>query len=101
MEVTPSMDPTPTDEPATNQDVEATEGTAVESTEGAAATALATAPTGTVAEPIVVPNAIWAAADPKAYLGGRVPTVAHLAELEVGYDRSDNARWSGALEVIP
>jgi len=63
--------------------------------------AVATTPRGTVAEPITVPNAVWATADPKAYLGGRVPTIAHLAELEVGFDRSDNARWSGALEVIP
>jgi NADH-quinone oxidoreductase subunit B len=66
-----------------------------------ATTAVATTSAGGVADPVIVPNAVWAPVDPRAYLGGRVPTVAHLAELEVGYDRSDNARWSGALEVIP
>ena len=66
-----------------------------------ATSAVATAATGDVTEPIVVPNAVWSPSDQRAYLGGRMPTVAHLAELEVGYDRSDNARWSGTLEVIP
>jgi len=92
MEVTPGLDPTAGAAPA--PDAEAT-------TESPASSAVSPTSAGTVAEPIVVPNAVWAPADPKAYLGGRVPTVAHLAELEVGYDRSDNARWSGALEVIP
>ena len=101
MEVTPGRDPTEGTE-ATPSSGESTASTATEGTSGGSATtALATAPAGTVTEPIVVANAVWAAADPKAYLGGRVPTVAHLAEIEVGYDRSDNARWSGALEVIP
>jgi NADH-quinone oxidoreductase subunit B len=99
--MTAGRDPTPsagatadTGEPTARTDPEAAVGEATDA-------ALATAPAGTVTAPIVVANAVWAAADPKAYLGGRVPTVAHLAELEVGYDRSDNARWSGALEVIP
>ena len=99
MEVKPGQDPMPEARDASAKDPGPTPDQ--EQTGEATASALATAPVGSVTEPIVVPNAIWAPADPKAYLGGRVPTVAHLAELEVGYDRSDNARWSGALEVIP
>jgi len=53
-----------------------------------------------VAEPIVVPNRAWSAVSPTAYGGGRAPTVNHLRELEHG-DKSDNARWSGPLEIIP
>ncbi len=53
-----------------------------------------------VAEPIIVPNRAWSAASPTAYGGGRAPTINHLRELEHG-DKSDNARWSGTLEIIP
>ncbi len=53
-----------------------------------------------VTTPVVVPNHLWAASDPAAYAGGRAPSITHLHELERG-DKSDNARWSGALEVIP
>ena len=51
-------------------------------------------------EPIVVPNRIWQAASPTAYGGGQPPTITHLRELEQG-DKSDNARWTGRLEIVP
>ena len=106
MEVTSGQDPTGGDVPTPSAGAEPPQDTHVprmtgEATNVEASSALATAPRGTIAEPIVVPNAVWAPADPKAYLGGRVPTVAHLAELEVGFDRSDNARWSGLSRSSP
>jgi len=55
-----------------------------------------------VAEPIVVANALWRSSDPNAYQGGLEPDVTHLREVEEsGIARYDNARWSGALDVIP
>ena len=93
MEVTPGTDATPTDEPT------ATEG--AEGTDGAAATALATAAAGTVAEPIVVPNTLWAPADPKAYLGGRAPTITHLRRARGRLRQGRQRRAAGALDVIP
>ena len=55
-----------------------------------------------VAEPIVVANGLWRSTDPNAYQGGLEPDVTHLREVEAsGIARRDDARWSGALEVIP
>ena len=51
-------------------------------------------------EPIVVPNTFWQSANPQAYGGGQPPAITHLRELDHG-DKSDNARWSGAFEIIP
>ena len=54
------------------------------------------------ADPIVVPNTLWQAADPAAYIGDYAPANDHLREFEVsGAGRRDDARWSGALEIIP
>ena len=55
-------------------------------------------------QPIVVPNTAWTAADPTAYNGGRRPTIAHLAELELEHGPRDPAGvvdfWSGsALQI--
>ncbi len=57
-----------------------------------------TGPTAAVS-PIIVPNTVWAPADPTAYFGGQPPRVNHLAQLEQ-LDKSDTGRW-GALDVIP
>jgi NADH-quinone oxidoreductase subunit B len=55
-----------------------------------------------VATPIVVGNTLWQSADPNAYQGNLEPEVTHLREVEAsGIGRRDDARWSGALEVIP
>ena len=55
-----------------------------------------------VAEPIVVANTLWRSTDPNAYQGTAEPDVTHLREVELsGIARRDDARWSGALEVIP
>ena len=55
-----------------------------------------------VAAPITVPNTLWQAVDPTAYGGGQESDITHLAESEAsGLGRRDDARWSGALEVIP
>jgi NADH-quinone oxidoreductase subunit B len=53
-------------------------------------------------EPIVVPNTLWQSVDPTAYGGGQETDITHLAghEHDPAY-RRDDARWSGALEVIP
>ena len=58
-------------------------------------------PDGSVDRPLVVANTLWSAADPAAYDGGRPPTITHLRELQLYGDHSDNARFSGALEIIP
>ncbi len=54
-------------------------------------------------EPLVVPNALWRADDPSAYRGGPGGLeITHLAEVEAsGQAYRDDARWGGALEVIP
>ena len=53
-------------------------------------------------EPIVVPNALWQSSDPLAYLSGSQNDITHLAEVEAsGAGRRDDARWGGALEIIP
>ena len=55
-----------------------------------------------VTEPIVVGNTLWRSTDPLAYQGGLEPDVTHLRDVEAsGIARRDDARWSGALEVIP
>jgi NADH-quinone oxidoreductase subunit B len=62
-----------------------------------------------VAKPIVVPNMLWRSTDPIAYDdgqhpadGGQDPAITHLAALESDPAmRRDDARWTGALEVIP
>jgi NADH-quinone oxidoreductase subunit B len=67
-------------------------------------TAAALVPAGdtAVAEPIVVPNTLWRADDPRAYAGGAAGLdIAHLAAVETsGTASRDDARW-GALDVIP
>jgi len=64
--------------------------------------ALATAEPHDVSAPIVVPNALWQSTDPAAYGGGQPTDITHLRELADGDAlRRDDARWSGALEVIP
>jgi NADH-quinone oxidoreductase subunit B len=64
--------------------------------------ALTTHEPGDLAAPIVVPNTLWQGADPLAYGGGRPTEITHLQqhESDPAY-RRDDARWSGALEVIP
>jgi len=55
-----------------------------------------------LAEPIVVPNTLWQSSNPLAYDGGRPSDITHLAGVEAsGIATRDNARWGGALEVIP
>ena len=55
-----------------------------------------------VGVPIIVRNDLWSAADPAAYDGGRASDITHLAEVEAsGIAARDDARWSGALEIIP
>jgi NADH-quinone oxidoreductase subunit B len=54
------------------------------------------------ADPIVTTNTLWKAADPEAYRGGQRSEITHLAEFEAsGRGSRDDARWSGALEIIP
>ena len=51
--------------------------------------------------PIVVPNTMWAPADPLAYVGGPTTEITHLREFgQTDEGRKDDARW-GALQVIP
>jgi hypothetical protein len=55
-----------------------------------------------IIEPIIVPNTLWRSTDPAAYDGGRPAEITHLRELEQSdLLRRDDARWGGALEVIP
>jgi len=56
----------------------------------------------TAADTVVVPSTLWTVADPEAYPSGWPAEDTHLAEFEAsGLGRRDDARWSGALEVIP
>ena len=69
---------------------------------GNAPAALAVRGSSELVAPIVVPNTLWQSSDPIAYDGGQDSEITHLAALE--HDpamRRDDARWSGALEVIP
>jgi len=60
---------------------------------------LVTAAPGSMANPIIVPNTLWASTSPGAYAAAA--PYYHLAELEGTPGQiSDTARW-GALEVIP
>jgi NADH-quinone oxidoreductase subunit B len=69
---------------------------------GVPGAALVPAPEADVTEPVVVPNTLWRADDPAAYLGGAAGLdIAHLAAVEAsGAAYRDDARW-GALDVIP
>ena len=59
-------------------------------------------PSRALVAPIIVPNALWQAADPLAYDGGKDSDITHLREYEEsGLGRRDDARWGGFLEVIP
>jgi NADH-quinone oxidoreductase subunit B len=60
---------------------------------------LEVAPDSAVAEPIIVENTLWSAANPQAYAGGAPSQITHLRQLELG-DKSDTGRW-GALDIIP
>jgi NADH-quinone oxidoreductase subunit B len=85
----------PTETPARN-------GEAASALTGDSASALTVAETTAVAEPIVLRNELWAAANPAAYDGGRPADITHLAEFDAaGLGRRDDARWTGLLEVIP
>jgi NADH-quinone oxidoreductase subunit B len=55
-----------------------------------------------VLDALVVPNTLWQSSNPLAYDGGRPSDITHLADVEAsGIATRDNARWGGALEVIP
>jgi NADH-quinone oxidoreductase subunit B len=61
-----------------------------------------TRPADALVEPIVVPNLLWQPRDPAMYAPDEQIDNGHLAALE--HDpamRRDDARWGGALEVIP
>ncbi len=63
--------------------------------------ALVTTERRDLSEPIRVSNTLWRSTDPTAYPEGRVE-ITHLREVgETDLLRRDDARWSGALEVIP
>jgi NADH-quinone oxidoreductase subunit B len=56
----------------------------------------------TVVEPIVVPNTLWTSADPAAYADPSILANDHLREFDAGGGgRRDDARWTGALDIIP
>ncbi|MGH2513007.1 MAG: hypothetical protein ACRDGQ_09995, partial [Candidatus Limnocylindrales bacterium] len=77
---------------------------AVSNREGAssATTALVVPGSALPTAPVVVRNELWSAADPAAYNGGRASEITHLSEVEAsGIASRDDARWSGALEIIP
>jgi NADH-quinone oxidoreductase subunit B len=51
---------------------------------------------------IVVPNTLWTAGDPSRYETGEQSYNTHLREFDAsGGGRRDDARWGGALEIIP
>ena len=51
--------------------------------------------------PIVVPNNSWSSSHDAAYGGVRSALITHLGPLEESGDTGDNARLTGALDVIP
>lgn len=65
--------------------------------------AVVPAPPSDIAEPVVVANTLWRADSPLAYRGGPGGLeITHLRQLAATPGAaSDNARWSGALEIIP
>jgi len=90
-----------TKDPA-NPGTRASDEVAVTSDASGDASPPAARPSDEVLVPIVVPNALWQAADPLAYDGGRESDITHLREFEAsGAGRRDDARWGGVLEVIP
>jgi NADH-quinone oxidoreductase subunit B len=54
-----------------------------------------------VDSPIIVPNRAWSPVSPTAYAGGAPAAITHLRHEQEHGDHTDNARWSGVLEVIP
>ena len=67
-----------------------------------AASALVVPDPADIVEPLIVPNTFWTSSAPGAYVGGTEPDHTHLAQLETdAASRSDDARWSGPLEIIP
>jgi NADH-quinone oxidoreductase subunit B len=69
---------------------------------GNAPTALAVRGSSALIEPIVVPNSLWQSSNPIAYDGGQESEITHLAAHDGDPAfRRDDARWSGALEIIP
>ncbi len=53
-------------------------------------------------EPIVIPNTFWDSVSPDAYPATHEPDHTHLANFAADpSSRRDDARWGGALEVIP
>ena len=69
---------------------------------GATPSTLIVRPADALIEPIVVPNTLWSSTNPAAYDGGRPTDITHLRDVELaGLERRDDARWGGALEVIP
>jgi NADH-quinone oxidoreductase subunit B len=56
----------------------------------------------TSVQPIIVPNTLWRSADPAAYTDATILANDHLREFAAsGGGHRDDARWTGALEVIP
>ena len=69
---------------------------------GAPSSAVVVVSPSAVTIPLVVRNELWSPADPNAYGGGQPNELTHLRELEAsGRAARDDARWSGALEIIP
>jgi NADH-quinone oxidoreductase subunit B len=62
--------------------------------------ALVTGTERSLAEPIVVENSLWRAANPQAYAGGAPSQITHLREFALHGETHDNGRW-GALTIIP
>ncbi len=59
-------------------------------------------PAGTAdVDPIVVPNRLWASSHDAAYGGARSALITHLGPLEESGETGDNARFTGALDIIP
>jgi NADH-quinone oxidoreductase subunit B len=61
--------------------------------------ALPVAASTAVAEPIIVENTLWSAANPQAYMGGAPSQITHLRVEELA-DKGDTGRWR-ALDIIP
>jgi NADH-quinone oxidoreductase subunit B len=63
---------------------------------------VAHAPADDAATPVIVANTLWSADDPGAYAVDPAAENTHLREVaRLGLGRRDDARWAGALEVIP
>jgi NADH-quinone oxidoreductase subunit B len=91
-----------TRDPARNRGSRRSDKTGTTSDQPSQPSLPAVRPPDDVVEPIVVPNTLWTSADPLAYEGGQPTDITHLREFGAsGAGRRDDARWSGALEVIP